>query len=322
MSNDNKKVKAAEGRTSRRARSAGAERGRVALPWGRLDLSRLPLFEAGPAGRRLRVLVVVCASFFLLWLTLTVFSQAALWPLLIAPILLSAWFFYEAGAIATALVSGVLLAQVSIDRPAPVLLALTVFVLLGLGLGWGQRRQKVAYRRALRSSLTDPLTGLYNYGYLMGALDRELHRVNRYGGTVTLIMMDIDHFKLFNDRYGHQAGNEALKALGAVLRREKRESDIAARFGGEEFALLIPADEDSGLETGDRLRQAIARIQVPVGRGQAAGMTVSIGVASYPGSATSKEELLDRADQLLYTSKRNGRNQVSVAPERRRLAVM
>jgi diguanylate cyclase (GGDEF)-like protein len=139
---------------------------------------------------------------------------------------------------------------------------------------------------------------------------------------VTLIMMDIDHFKAFNDRYGHQVGNEALKAIGAVLRREKRESDIIARFGGEEFVVLIPTDEESGLETGDRLREAIARIQVPVGQGRTAGMTVSIGVANYPQSAASKAELLDKADQLLYASKRNGRDQVSVAPERRRFAVI
>lgn len=305
------------------ASSPGKARGRTAvLSAGGLKLPSLPLFERGPAGRRLRVLLSVGVSFFLLWITLKVFSQEALWPLVIAPIMLSAWFFYEAGAFITLLISSALLMQISLEKPAPVFLALAVFALLGLGLGWGQRRQKVIYRKTLRSSLTDPLTGLYNYGYLMGALDRELHRVNRYGGTVTLVMMDIDHFKLFNDRFGHQAGNEALKALGAVLRREKRESDIAARFGGEEFALLLPSDEASGIETGDRLRQAIGRIQVPVGRGQTAGMTVSVGVANYPESASSKEELLDKADQLLYASKRNGRDQVSVAPPRRRLAVM
>jgi diguanylate cyclase (GGDEF)-like protein len=135
-------------------------------------------------------------------------------------------------------------------------------------------------------------------------------------------MMDIDHFKSFNDRFGHQTGNEALKAIGEVLRREKRESDIVARFGGEEFVVLIPSDEESGKETGDRLREAIARIQVPVGQGRTAGMTVSVGVANYPQSATSKAELLDKADQLLYASKRNGRDQVSVAPERQRFAVI
>jgi diguanylate cyclase (GGDEF)-like protein len=282
----------------------------------------LPLFDSGPAGRRLRILALVCFSFFFLWLTIKVFSQAELWPLLLAPVMLSAWFFYEIGALVTIMVSGILLVQVSFDKPAPVIVALAAFTAIGVGLGWGQRRQRVAHRRTLRSSLTDPLTGLYNFGFFTEALDREMHRADRYSGMVTLIMMDIDHFKAFNDRYGHQVGNEALKAIGAVLRREKRESDIIARFGGEEFVVLIPTDEESGLETGDRLREAIARIQVPVGQGRTAGMTVSIGVANYPQSAASKAELLDKADQLLYASKRNGRDQVSVAPERRRFAVI
>jgi diguanylate cyclase (GGDEF)-like protein len=285
-------------------------------------MSSLPLFDSGPAGRRLRILALVCFSFFFLWLTIKVFSQAELWPLLLAPVMLSAWFFYEIGALVTIMVSGILLVQVSFDKPAPVIVALAAFTAIGVGLGWGQRRQRVAHRRTLRSSLTDPLTGLYNFGFFTEALDREMHRADRYSGMVTLIMMDIDHFKAFNDRYGHQVGNEALKAIGAVLRREKRESDIIARFGGEEFVVLIPTDEESGLETGDRLREAIARIQVPVGQGRTAGMTVSIGVANYPQSAASKAELLDKADQLLYASKRNGRDQVSVAPERRRFAVI
>ncbi|MHB0914743.1 MAG: GGDEF domain-containing protein [Thermoleophilia bacterium] len=302
-------------------RMPAAERGRPAAV-SRLSLSALPLFDSSPAGRRLRVLLLISASFFLLWLSIKVFSQVSLWPLLVAPIMLSAWYFYEVGALTTVLISAILLVQVSIDKPGYTFLAVAAFAMLGVGLGWGQRRQRIAHRRTLRSSLTDSLTGLFNYGYLVEALDRELHRVDRYGGMVTLIMIDVDHFKSFNDLYGHQAGNEALKALGAVLKREKRASDIVARFGGEEFAMLIPSDEESGLETAERIRQAIARIQVPVGRNQAASITVSAGVANYPNSASSKEELLARADQLLYASKRNGRDQVSVAPERQRLAVM
>ena len=84
-------------------------------------------------------------------------------------------------------------------------------------LGWGQRRQRRAHRHVLRSSLTDSLTGLYNFGSFMECLDREMRRVDRYGGAVTLVMFDIDHFKMFNDRFGHQAGNEALKIVAATL---------------------------------------------------------------------------------------------------------
>lgn len=270
--------------------------------------------------RRLIILGLVCANFFFLWLMLKVFAQSDLWPLLAVPILVSAWFFYEVGAVVTLAVTGLLLIQTSFEKNGTIFIAVGTFAVLGLMLGWGQRRQRRQHRHVLRSSLTDSLTGLANFGSFMECLDRELRRVDRYGGAVTLVMFDIDHFKMFNDRYGHQAGNEALKAVATTLRKHKRESDVVARFGGEEFVLLFPGKEPGGVETARRLRKAISQISVPVGGGSKAEITVSAGVACYPTGATSKEELLDKVDQLLYASKRKGRNRVSVAPQRRRLA--
>jgi len=270
--------------------------------------------------RRLIILALVGVSFFILWLALKVFAQADFWPLLAGPILVSAWFFYEVGALVTIGLTTLLLVQTSIDNRGPIIIALATFAFLGLMIGWGQRRQRRAHRSVLRSSLTDSLTGLYNFGSFMECLDREMRRVDRYGGAVTLVMFDIDHFKMFNDRFGHQAGNEALKAVATTLKREKRESDIVARFGGEEFVLLFPGKEAAGVETARRLRKAIAQIRVPTGGGATTEITVSAGVACYPNGATSREELIDKVDQLLYASKRKGRNRVSVAPPRRRLA--
>ena len=269
--------------------------------------------------RRLIILGLVCANFFVLWLALKVFAQADFWPLLAAPILVSAWFFYEAGAIATIALTALLLVQTSFEKGGAILIAVFTFAVLGVLLGWGQRRQRRAHRHVLRSSLTDSLTGLYNFGSFMECLEREIRRVDRYGGAVTLVMFDIDHFKMFNDRFGHQAGNEALKAVASTLRKQKRESDVVARFGGEEFVLLFPGKENAGVEAARRMRRAISQIRVPVGGGATTEITVSAGVACYPNGATSKEELLDRVDQLLYASKRKGRNQVSVAPPRHRL---
>jgi len=270
--------------------------------------------------RRLIILALVCGSFFVLWLALKVFAQADFWPLLAGPILVSAWFFYEVGALVTIGLTALLLVQTSFENKGPIVVAVATFAFLGLMIGWGQRRQRQAHRSVLRSSLTDSLTGLYNFGSFMECLDREMRRVDRYGGAVTLVMFDIDHFKMFNDRFGHQAGNEALKAVATTLKREKRESDIVARFGGEEFVLLFPGKEAAGVETARRLRKAIAQIRVPTGGGATTEITVSAGVACYPNGATSREELIDKVDQLLYTSKRKGRNRVSVAPPRRRLA--
>lgn len=299
---------AARGRSSRKIRNPLT---------AKISSARL---DSGRTQRRLIILCLVAANFFFLWLMLKVFAQSDFWPLLAVPILVSAWFFYEVGAIVTLAVTGLLLIQTSFEKNGTIFVAVATFAVLGLMLGWGQRRQRRMHRHVLRSSLTDSLTGLYNFGSFMECLDREVRRVDRYGGAVTLVMFDIDHFKMFNDRFGHQAGNEALKAVAATLRRQKRESDIVARFGGEEFVLLFPGKEAAGVETARRMRKAISQISVPVGGGAKAEITVSAGVACYPNGATSKEELLDKVDQLLYASKRKGRNRVSVAPERRRLA--
>ena len=311
-----------DGQSSQAGRRHGAARGRTARK------PRNPLvtkfFSAGldsrRSQRRLIILGLVCINFFVLWMMLKVFAQSDFWPLLAVPILVSAWFFYEVGAVVTLAVTGLLLIQTSFEKSGTIFVAVATFAVLGLMLGWGQRRQRRLHRHVLRSSLTDSLTGLYNFGSFMECLDREIRRVDRYGGAVTLVMFDIDHFKMFNDRFGHQAGNEALKAVAATLRRQKRESDIVARFGGEEFVLLFPGKEAAGVETARRMRKAISQISVPVGGGAMSEITVSAGVACYPNGATSKEELLDKVDQLLYASKRKGRNRVSVAPERRRLA--
>lgn len=307
-----------ESRAPRGDERAGARR-RPATP--RKPRKLLPLrVDNRRTRQRLIILALVCLNFFFLWLILKVFAQADFWPLLAAPILVSAWFFYEVGAVVTIIVTGILLVQTSFEKNGAIFIAVTTFGVMGVMLGWGQRRQRRLHRHVLRSSLTDSLTGLYNFGSFMECLDREMRRVDRYGGAVTLVMFDIDHFKMFNDRFGHRAGNEALKIVAATLRKQKRESDIVARFGGEEFVLLFPGKEASGIETARRMRRAISQIRVPVDGGATTEITVSAGVACYPNGAVSKEELLDKVDQLLYASKRKGRNRVSVAPPRRRLA--
>ncbi len=319
-------VKAARPAATRKRRSGGSRS--AARPSVKQPAFSKPGYGSRPgsignklASRRVQVLAIISAAFFFLWIGLKAMGLADLWPLLAAPILLSAWFFYEAGVMVAVFLTTLLLVQTSFEKSPALIIALMTFTATGLGLGWGQRRQKLAHRHTLRSSLTDSLTGLYNYGHFMECLDREIHRAGRYGGAVTLVMFDVDHFKHFNDHFGHQAGNKALKAIASTLKREKRESDIAARFGGEEFVLLIPGDESAGIETAGRLRRSISRMQVPVGGGAAAGITVSAGVASYPLGASSREELLDKVDQLLYVSKNAGRNRISIAHNKRRLAV-
>jgi diguanylate cyclase (GGDEF)-like protein len=152
----------------------------------------------------------------------------------------------------------------------------------------------------------DPLTGLANRMTFGDALDRELARARRDGGQVTLVMIDIDHFKRLNDTRGHQAGDEVLRRTAATLREHQRVYDTAARYGGEEFALIAPGlSARDALATAERIRGAIAD--------NGCGVTASVGVATYPRDADGAEAVVGAADRALYQSKHAGRNTVTQA---------
>jgi diguanylate cyclase (GGDEF)-like protein len=175
--------------------------------------------------------------------------------------------------------------------------------------------------RVTAQSLTDRLTGLHTYAYFSDVLQREVGRVRRYGGQCSLVVFDLDHFKDFNDRYGHAAGNALLTKVGAAIRHEQRESDISARFGGEELVVLVPGSSRQAVALAERVRQAIEVLVVIPGQGRRpVGTTVSAGVAEYPTDARTGDDLFAAADAALYQAKRRGRNQVvvttvTVAPE-------
>jgi two-component system cell cycle response regulator len=152
----------------------------------------------------------------------------------------------------------------------------------------------------------DPLTGLSNRMTFGDSLDRELARAERDGGVVTLVMLDIDHFKKLNDTRGHQAGDEVLRQTAGTLREQQRVYDTVARYGGEEFALIAPGLTAADAEaTGERIRAAI--------ESNGAGVTASVGVATFPDQADGGESLIAAADAAMYRSKGDGRNRVSVA---------
>ncbi len=168
-------------------------------------------------------------------------------------------------------------------------------------------------RESLRNqSICDALTGLFNRRYMEESLEREFSRANRKKSSVAIVMMDLDHFKRFNDTFGHQAGDALLRALGDLLRRNTRGQDIVCRFGGEEFAIVLTDSSLAGaLQRIDILRQQIRLLNVEYG-GQLLGpVTVSIGVALYPDHGTTTNEVISAADQALYRAKREGRDRVS-----------
>jgi diguanylate cyclase (GGDEF)-like protein len=196
--------------------------------------------------------------------------------------------------------------------PAPVRAALVVTALLAAEL---DHRHGHARRTLRARTFTDRLTGLRNYDYFSEVMRSELARVRRYGGCLTLVMLDLDRFKAYNDSHGHGAGNRLLASVGHVVAREKRDADIAARFGGEEFALLVPGRGTEAMVVAERVRQAIA--DIPLGALDRHNVpdivTASAGIATFPVDARDAEELFEQADRALYEAKRRGRNRVVCA---------
>lgn len=157
------------------------------------------------------------------------------------------------------------------------------------------------------AAFTDHLTGLANRRRFERQLEREVGRVERFGHPFTLLMVDIDNFKNLNDSFGHDIGDDAIRRLSKVLREGTRGIDLAARIGGEEFAvLLVETSKDGGLEVAERLRTAIKSLEIP----QAGRITASFGVAECPHDAQTAAEILKAVDVALYEAKRNGRDQV------------
>ena len=178
------------------------------------------------------------------------------------------------------------------------------------------RRQRLALIEArcelARLVSTDALTGLPNRRHFQEALDAEMARVQRYGGSFSLALLDLDHFKRFNDRFGHPAGDEVLCELARTIRRHMRASDRVARLGGEEFALiLVGTGKEAARHVVERLRGSIAELDL-AGVAEPGTVTASIGIAAAPDDAEYAAELVRRADEALYEAKARGRNCVAL----------
>jgi diguanylate cyclase (GGDEF)-like protein/PAS domain S-box-containing protein len=159
-------------------------------------------------------------------------------------------------------------------------------------------------------AVRDPLTGLYNRRYLDATLDREISRAARDGHTLCLAILDIDHFKKINDNYGHQAGDEVLKSLGALLKASARGGDIACRWGGEEFMLVLPRmPAETAKQRTEQWRSAFSNIAFSLGEGQT-HITLSVGIAVFPDHGRDAAKLIECADIALYQAKSEGRNRV------------
>ena len=170
-------------------------------------------------------------------------------------------------------------------------------------------------RDALREmALRDGLTGMYNRRYLEDALNRELHRAQRSGKTVAVLMIDIDHFKRFNDKYGHDAGDFVLGAVARAITSNIRPSDIACRYGGEELIVVLPeAELECAVERAEKLRTSIRDTNLTHLGQVLPPVSASFGVAMYPANGDKPADLIKAADQALYRAKNEGRDRVCQA---------
>jgi diguanylate cyclase (GGDEF)-like protein len=162
-----------------------------------------------------------------------------------------------------------------------------------------------------KASIRDPLTGLYNRRYMEDFVQQNLSRAIRNKAGFGLILMDVDHFKKFNDTWGHVAGDLALEAVGKVFLDSLRDGDAPCRVGGEEFLLLLPdCGYEDALRRAEDLRRAILELELKISSGELVKLTVSGGVAAFPVHGYSFKELYQKADQALYRAKQTGRNRV------------
>jgi diguanylate cyclase (GGDEF)-like protein len=166
------------------------------------------------------------------------------------------------------------------------------------------------FEQIKKQAITDGLTGLYNRRHFDQCLAAEVERATRLNQPFTLITLDLDHLKKINDNFGHSVGDEAIRQIGVILKKNARSVDIAARFGGEEFAIILPGiDIDGGLIAAERLRVAISESLIK----DSIPISASIGVATFLKHTDSIAELLELADQAMYSAKKNGRNKVEIA---------
>jgi diguanylate cyclase (GGDEF)-like protein len=166
-----------------------------------------------------------------------------------------------------------------------------------------------------RLSVTDRLTELYNHGYFQQRLEEEIGRATRFNHTLSLIMLDIDNFKDFNDTYGHPRGDRVLQAVSGIIRSNLREMDVAARYGGEEFVIVLPETALEGAAAvAERIREGVEAYAF-VGGDDIAPVhrSISVGVASFPAHADTPSGLIEAADNAMYVAKREGKNRVRVA---------
>lgn len=243
------------------------------------------------------------------------------WPLYYVPIFLAAVYYNEVGGAVTGLLAAVCLfafaslfpigAETTTDTTIEFSVASGIMISTGFLFGWMFRSQKKRIADLSDGSMMDRLTGLHNYGYFAERLEEERKRADRFGSRVAMMMIDVDLFKPYNDRFGHASGNLLLKKIASIIEECVRDVDIVCRYGGEEFAVILPNTEKEALAVAERIREAVEGTSFEGDKNDPIiQKTVSIGVAVYPNTCDNELELIDCADKALDQAKDTGRNNV------------
>jgi diguanylate cyclase (GGDEF)-like protein len=173
-------------------------------------------------------------------------------------------------------------------------------------------KRAILYQRVQEMAITDSLTGVFSRRYLMERFNEEVERSKKFNYNFSFLMVDIDHFKGYNDRYGHLVGDAILKEVARAIKENIRQIDLVGRYGGEEFSVILTETDRGGAEfAAERIRQAIEQKNIRV-YDETLQATISIGIAIFPDNATDPGELIEKADQALYQAKQAGRNRVCV----------
>jgi diguanylate cyclase (GGDEF)-like protein len=177
-------------------------------------------------------------------------------------------------------------------------------------------RNAERYERAKERAFIDDVTEVYNARYLLEAIDREVRRADRYGRELSLLFLDLDRFKLVNDRYGHLVGSQALRQVSQVLLECVRQVDTLARYGGDEFTIVLPdTGHEAARNVAERIRHLVETTGFEARRGEVMQLTCCVGYATFPFHGADRTALLDAADKAMYRAKSDGRNRVCSASE-------
>ena len=169
------------------------------------------------------------------------------------------------------------------------------------------------FEQQYKLATTDGLTELYNHRYFQEQMRMQVEQSKRYNNNFSLIIIDIDFFKKFNDTFGHQSGDAVLRQVAQTLKRNVRATDIVCRYGGEEMSIILPnTSKDEAQSTAEKICQRVASRKFKLAQDKETNVTISLGVSTFPNDGDTASKVIDAADKRLYNAKHNGRNQVGV----------